>query len=93
MATVTGCMEAGIFTPGDPVPVTLELWSAAHGIASLMIAKPYLPWGDQIAFADRILCSAALGHATRDLLGGSPSVQEVTAWLAGQRRPAQARNR
>jgi AcrR family transcriptional regulator len=93
MATVTGCMEAGIFTPGDPVPVTLELWSAAHGIASLMIAKPYLPWGDKIAFADRILCSAALGHATRDLLGGSPSVQEVTAWLAGQRRPAQARNR
>ncbi|HEX3335386.1 MAG TPA: TetR/AcrR family transcriptional regulator [Jatrophihabitans sp.] len=93
MATVTGCMQAGIFTPGDPVPVTLELWSAAHGIASLMIAKPYLPWGDKIAFADRLLCAAALGHATRDLLGGSPSVEEVTAWLAGQRRSATAGER
>ena len=23
-----------------------DLWAAAHGVASLMIAKPYLPWGD-----------------------------------------------
>jgi AcrR family transcriptional regulator len=87
MATVTGCMEAGIFATGDPVPVTLELWSSAHGIASLMIAKPYLPWGDKIEFADRVLCAAALGHAARDLLGGAPTAPEVSDWLTGQRRP------
>ena len=39
------CMAAGIFAEGDPMPVTLQLWAAAHGIASLMIAKPFLPWG------------------------------------------------
>jgi len=61
--TVAACVAAGIFPPGDPLPVTLELWSAAHGIASLMIAKPYLPWGDREAVAQRVLKASAVGHA------------------------------
>jgi AcrR family transcriptional regulator len=93
MGTVTTCMDAGIFTAGDPVPVTLELWSAAHGIASLMIAKPFLPWGDKLSFADRVLCAAALGHGTRDIIGGDPDSDTVTAWLAEQRESAKARKR
>jgi hypothetical protein len=86
MATVSACMDAGIFAAGDPVPVTLELWSAAHGIASLMIAKPYLPWGDVEAAADPVLCAAALGRVAADLLGGNPNPEQVTAWLATQPR-------
>ena len=85
MATVESCMDAGIFAKGDPLPITLQLWSAAHGIASLMIAKPYLPWGDVEAAADPVLCAAALGRVVADLLGGNPDAEQVTAWLAGQR--------
>jgi AcrR family transcriptional regulator len=85
METVTGCMDAGIFAPGDPLPVTLQLWSAAHGIASLMIAKPYLPWGDVEAAADPVLCAAALGKAAGDLIGPDLSPPVVTKWLAAQR--------
>ena len=85
-ATVTECIEAGIFPDGDPLPITLELWSAAHGIAALMIAKPFLPWGDVEAVADRVLCAAALGHAAVSLVGADPTPADVTAWLEGQRR-------
>ena len=83
--TVLECMAAGIFEQSDPLPVTLHMWSAAHGIASLLIAKPFLPWGDVDALIDRVLCSAALGHATRDLIGGDPTPADVTAWLREQK--------
>ena len=84
--TVAACMDAGIFTKGDPVPVAMELWAAAHGIAALLVAKPFLPWGDKLAFANRVLRSAALGHAVNDLQGGAMTPADVTAWLARQRR-------
>jgi AcrR family transcriptional regulator len=84
-SVVVTCMTAGIFAPGDPVPVTLELWAAAHGIASLMIAKPFLPWGDKLATANRILRNAALGHAVNDLNGGAMTPADVDAWLRVQR--------
>ena len=84
MATVRDCQDAGIFAAGDPLPVTLQLWSAAHGIASLMIAKPYLPWGDVDTAADAVLCAAALGRATADLLGGRPAPGEFVDWLSAQ---------
>jgi AcrR family transcriptional regulator len=86
LATVSACMDAGIFAPGDPVPIALELWSAAHGIASLLIAKPFLPWGDRLAFANRVLRSAALGHAVNDLQGGDMSPADVHAYLERERR-------
>jgi AcrR family transcriptional regulator len=85
MAVVSDCMDAGIFAKGDPVPVSMELWSAAHGIASLMITKPYLPWGDKEDFANRVLRAAALGRAADDLLGGDLSPADVAAWLADYR--------
>jgi AcrR family transcriptional regulator len=85
MQTVQACMHAGIFTPGDPLPITLQLWAAAHGIASLMIAKPFLPWGDTEEIADRVLRAAAVGTAVSGMLGGSPSPEQVTAWLDGRR--------
>lgn len=86
-ATVLECIEAGVFAPGDPLTVTLELWAAAHGIASLMIAKPFLPWGDRDALADRVLCAAAVGRAADDRLGGTPSTEQVLAWLGTHPSP------
>jgi AcrR family transcriptional regulator len=86
METVRQCMDAGVFAPGDPLPITLQLWSAAHGIASLMIAKPFLPWGDLEAAADPVLCAAALGRAVADRLGPDNLEPEpLTAWLGTQK--------
>ncbi|HZY76996.1 MAG TPA: TetR/AcrR family transcriptional regulator [Jatrophihabitantaceae bacterium] len=85
-ATVRECMDAGIFTPGDPLPITLDLWAAAHGIASLIIAKPYLPWGELDVVADRILCAAAMGHVVAGFIGPQPEPADIMAWLATQRR-------
>jgi len=93
-ATVMECMQAGIFADGDPLPITLDLWAAAHGIASLMIAKPFLPWGDVKTTADRALCAAALGHAARALVGdGDVTAKQLTEWLAEQHRPSRSRKR
>jgi AcrR family transcriptional regulator len=83
--TVKRCMDAGIFASGEPLPITLELWAAAHGIASLMITKPFLPWGDVEQVADRVLCAAALGHASADLIGGDVTPARVTDWLSALR--------
>ena len=82
--TVRLCMAAGVFADGDPLPITLQLWAAAHGIASLMIAKPFLPWGDVEAAADSVLCAAALGRAIGDRLGTDVGPEQFTRWLTTQ---------
>jgi len=64
--TVAACMQAGQFPPGDPLRYTIQLWTAAHGVASLMIAKPWLPWGDPEVMAREVLLCAAKGMATQD---------------------------
>ncbi|HEX3900411.1 MAG TPA: TetR/AcrR family transcriptional regulator [Mycobacteriales bacterium] len=88
-ATVQECMDAGIFAKGDPIPTTLDLWSAAHGIASLLIAKPFMPWGDVDAVADRVLCAAALGHAAAGLVGEPVTPARATSWLRRRGRRSQ----
>lgn len=82
-ATVEECVAAGIFQ-GDPLAITFEMWAAAHGVAALVIAKSYLPFGDVEDFADRCLCAAALGHAVRPMLGDDPGPDAIGAWLAQQ---------
>jgi AcrR family transcriptional regulator len=89
-ATVVECITAGIFVGDDPLPITFDLWAAAHGIASLMIAKPYLPWGDREEVTDRVLCSAALGHAAMGLFEGEITPDDVTAWIEAQHRAQSA---
>jgi AcrR family transcriptional regulator len=67
-ATVEECVDAGTFQ-GDALDITFEMWAVAHGVAALMIAKPYLPFGPAADFADRTLCAAALGHVVRPMVG------------------------
>lgn len=64
--TVEQMMAAGIVPTGDPVVTVLKLWSAAHGLASLMISKPGLPWGDDMSVARSTL------RAVCDGLGQEP---------------------
>ena len=61
--TVSELADAGIFGPDEVGDVVLELWTAAHGLASLMIAKPGLGWGDDFAIAAQTLRSICLGRA------------------------------
>jgi AcrR family transcriptional regulator len=68
LATVEKCIEAGIFpdSPGNAVDVGLRLWAAAHGIASLLVCKPWLPWGDVDELVELNLRAAAIGNAVGD---------------------------
>jgi len=84
VATVQECMRAATFTEADPTPVALEMWAAAHGVAALVIAKPYAPWGDVEDLAYRVLRSAALGRATADLIG-DPDAAACAEWIGSQR--------
>jgi AcrR family transcriptional regulator len=43
---VARCMDAGAIAAGDPFLVATNLWTAVHGITSLLIARPDFPWPD-----------------------------------------------
>jgi Tetracyclin repressor-like, C-terminal domain len=80
-ATVQALMDEGICPPGDPTCVALELWSAAHGVAALLIAKPHLPFGDAEAFADRVLGAVFWGRVVTGLVGADALPQQMVDWL------------
>lgn len=68
-AGVIAMMDEGIYVRDDPTRVALELWSAAHGVAALLIAKPYLPWGDVEVFTDRVLRAVCCGQIVGGIIG------------------------
>jgi hypothetical protein len=76
-ASVRMLMAEGVFPPGDATGIALELWSAAHGAASLLIAKPHLPFGDADAFTDRVLRAVFSGHMVTGLVGADATPQQV----------------
>ena len=43
VADVAAAMQSGLLRPGDPMTVTLALWGAIHGIATLWAMNPGLP--------------------------------------------------
>lgn len=50
LATVEELVESGLVRPAlaalGPIAVGTHLWSSVHGITSLLVTKPALPWGD-----------------------------------------------
>lgn len=67
-SVVQECLNAGVFAGDGDDPalaITLDLWTAAHGLAAMFIVKPHLPWGDPDAVARRVLTAAAYGHTIR----------------------------
>ena len=80
-ATVQSLMDEGVYAPDDPTRVALELWTAAHGVAALVIAKPYLPWGDVETFADRVLRAVCCGQMVSGLVGYDASPEYAIGWL------------
>ncbi|OBB47707.1 TetR/AcrR family transcriptional regulator [Mycobacterium sp. 852002-51961_SCH5331710] len=64
-AAVEGLIAEGIYAPGDSTAMALELMTVAHGVAAMLISKPYLPWGDVEEFADRVLAAVCFGQIAR----------------------------
>jgi AcrR family transcriptional regulator len=86
-ASAERLIDEGVYAPADPTSVALELWTVAHGVAALLIAKPYLPWGEVEEFADRVMRVACYGQIVNGLLGVK-TTQDAIDWLlsrGGQR--------
>ncbi|MFT3899383.1 MAG: TetR/AcrR family transcriptional regulator [Gordonia sp. (in: high G+C Gram-positive bacteria)] len=65
--------------------VALELWTVAHGAASLMIAKPDLPWGDNLEVADAVMRAGCLGRGLMPAVGADATGAEVQRFVEGVR--------
>ncbi|BBX72453.1 TetR/AcrR family transcriptional regulator [Mycobacterium shinjukuense] len=87
-ASVQTLMDEGVYRAADPTTLALELWTAAHGVAALLITKPHLPFGDVDAFADRVLGAVLCGHLVAGLVGGDATAGRLADWVLA-RRPAQ----
>jgi AcrR family transcriptional regulator len=79
--SVESLMREGIYPAGDPTIAALELWTVAHGIAALLISRPYLPWGDVEQFADRVMKAVCCGHVVSGMVDPDAPPQEAIAWL------------
>lgn len=88
--TIEKLMDEGFVDKGDPTPVVMELWTAAHGVAALMIAKPYIPLGENYELAERVLTSVCLGRATKDLIGGDVGPDEIRKFVLDHRAQSSA---
>jgi len=49
---VANCTGSGAFRPCDVETVSQSLWSAVHGVTSLLISHPEFPWVDREALID-----------------------------------------
>jgi AcrR family transcriptional regulator len=70
---VAELVESGGVTDRAPGDLVLELWAAAHGIASLMIALPDLGWDTDLSHAEHMFTVLSRGILT----SGSPRADTV----------------
>src|SRR5246127_879102 len=80
-AGVIAMMDEGIYARDDPTRIALELWAVAHGVAALLIAKPYLPWGDVYVFTDRVLRAVCCGQIVGGIIGDDLVPQDAVRTL------------
>ncbi|GAC51353.1 MULTISPECIES: TetR/AcrR family transcriptional regulator [Gordonia] len=80
--TVTELADEGLFGRDDVNDVVLELWAAAHGIASLMLSKPGLGWGDDFQRAESMLKAVCLGRAVMSAHTDCGDPETARTWLA-----------
>lgn len=59
------CVDAGMFPDEDAFFLACGLWSAVHGITSLLIAKPSFPWPEVERLVDHAIDTHCLGLTTR----------------------------
>jgi DNA-binding NarL/FixJ family response regulator len=72
-------IEAGRIE-GEPMLVSVYLWSVVHGITSLLISKPNFPWPDVDVLIDNVARSALFGVVPRlARRGGRPQLESRAA--------------
>jgi AcrR family transcriptional regulator len=91
-ATVQSLMDEDTFPRADAAAVALELWSAAHGVASLLIAKPHLPFGDAENFTDRVLRAIFIGNMVNGLVGVDATPVQVVERITALKSSEQVAN-
>jgi AcrR family transcriptional regulator len=57
-ALVRRCIENGVFRKIDMDEASQALWAAAHGITTLLIARPAFPWVDREKLIGRVVDAA-----------------------------------
>ncbi|WP_454793658.1 TetR/AcrR family transcriptional regulator [Mycolicibacterium lutetiense] len=82
-AAMEALIAEGVYPPGDATMLALELWTAAHGVAAILISKPYLPWGDVDEFTDRVLRAVCTGQIVSGIIGTDLEPMETIARLKG----------
>ncbi len=82
-STVETLMTEGILPKGDSTSIALKLWTAAHGVAAMLISRPYLPWGETEEFADGVLRAAVVGEIVSGAIGPATTPQDTVAKLKG----------
>jgi AcrR family transcriptional regulator len=82
IASVQECVDAGVFL-GDAATLALRLWAAAHGVAALLVAKPYFPWPPLEDYIEQTIRMAGMGLAATSRLAecGELTMPELVAKL------------
>lgn len=57
VAAVTRAVEAGRMT-GDPTMIAFQAWVCVHGLTSLLISSPEMPWPDRDELIDATIATA-----------------------------------
>ena len=65
--SVQACVDAGVFE-GAAEELALQLWAGAHGLAALLVAKPYFPWPPLEQLVDSFVCMLGIGLAASSRL-------------------------
>jgi AcrR family transcriptional regulator len=65
---VQDCIDAGRFRPGytDAVGLSLGFWARVHGLTSLLVSKPGMPWPDDPGFLSQFTETCLYGVAHHD---------------------------
>jgi AcrR family transcriptional regulator len=63
---VQRCIDAGAFRPVDPVLAATGVWTAVHGVTSLLISMPGFPWPDVERLVDHVCGTQTLGLRRTD---------------------------
>jgi AcrR family transcriptional regulator len=82
VGSVQECVDAGIFE-GAADELAMRLWAAAHGVAALLVAKPYFPWPPLEEYIEHVVRMAGLGIALSSRVGecGELSLDELVTRL------------
>lgn len=81
--SIESLIAEGVYPVCDVTEAALELLAVAHGVAALLISRPYLPFGEPEEFADRVLRAACAGRIALGAVGFDATPSDAVARLKG----------